>query len=479
MHKCLHTILMEFRPLFSRQSAHTCFLLVMLGFLLRIDTIGVSSTVRWLGLCPNAYDALIHFFHASSWSLDAVMSHWLKWCAAHFSPLCINERLVCLGDGIKVPKEAHRQPGVVPMHESSSNSTKASQFFGHHIGCVALLTGKLSKVFATPALLEIHEGVTQLRRIQEAPSPLEEKPTTVTRMLGLQLLVAMKLERPIYSILDGLYSTGNAFLLVRSWIKEEGTPWIHLIVKGKKSYTAYPSSDCLKEEKVKLWKLFEQTDWFTLTRHPLNFRELDYYVTNLYWPPAQGVVRFVLCRQGNQKFLLMSSDLTLDPITLIQLYSVRVKIEQVFKVLKNVIGGFSYRFWSLASPKLEKKKIPKKKQSQEIGAALDHGQMDRLIEKLEAIERFINLAAITVGLLQYLAIQFTQQVWTLHHRSSWLRTYSSEIPSEATVKATLQAAWFITSKGRGFSWAHQLIKGFNREHTKPLKITQHQTLTRE
>ena len=479
MHQCLRTILMDFRPIFSHQSAHVCFLLVMLGFILRFDTLGISSTVRWLGLAPFAYDSLLHFFHASSWSLDHLMSYWLNWCVKHFSLLTINERLVCLGDGIKIPKEATRQPGVVAMHESSGNSAKAERFFGHHIGCIALLTGKLSKIFAVPALLEIHEGVNQLRRLSEGDHSLEKDPTVITRMLGLSLMVALKIKRPIYGVFDGLYSTGKAFILARSWKMDDGNPWIHLVVKGKKSYTAYPDQSIKKNEKIKLWKLFEKTELFTWTQHPLTFCSICYYATNLYWPPAEGMVRFVLCQQGSKRFLLMSSDLMLDPITLIQIYSLRTKLEATFNVLKNVIGGFGYRFWSLISPQLEKKKIPKKKRSQEVATALTEKQLKKLNQKLEAIERFINLAAIVVGILQYLAVHFTKQVWKLHHQTSWLRTYSSDIPSEETVKRTLQAAWIFNSKNRTFSWAKQIINDYNQKQLNRRKIFNHHTLNIE
>ena len=131
MHQCLRTILMDFRPLFSREIAHHYFVLVMLGFILRFDCYGVTSTIRWLGLAPFVYEPLLHFFHASSWRLDSVMEHWLNWCVEHFSLIKINDRLICIGDGIKIPKEATRQPGVVPMHKESGNSAKAKNFFGH------------------------------------------------------------------------------------------------------------------------------------------------------------------------------------------------------------------------------------------------------------------------------------------------------------------------------------------------------------
>jgi hypothetical protein len=476
MYLALHNILNDFEPLFSRKGAHCCFVIVILGFLLRFDFYGVSSTVRWLGLSPLAYDSLIHFFHASSWTLDSLMAHWLNWCVSHFELLKINERLVCLGDGIKIPKEARRQPGVVPMRSPSNNSGKAEKFAGHHIGAVALVTGKDSKIFAVPSLLEIHEGVTQLRLLQEGQNAVEEKPTVITRMITLSQMAAMKINEPIYTVLDGLYSTGQAFILARSRQMKPGVPWVHLIVKGKKNYTAYKDESLKKEAKIKVWKLFEKKEAFTSTLHPTTSKPISYLAINLWWPPAAGFLRFVLVQQGKRRFVLMSTDLELDPLTLIQIYSLRGKLEVTFGVLKNIIGGFCYRFWSASSPKLEKKKIKKKDQSKEVSPlALEQKRLEKQLSKLEAIERFINLAAIVVGILQYLAIRFTSQIWKAHLQSSWLRTYSSEIPSEEVVKRVIQAQWFLPCKNRQLAWITKFIDSFNSDPS-PSKIRHHHTL---
>mgnify|MGYP001583381592 CR=1 FL=1 len=476
MYPALFSILMDFSPLFSRKAAHSCFIVVILGFLLRFDFYGVSSTVRWLGLSPLAYDALIHFFHASSWQLDPLMEYWLNWCITHFDVLKINGRLICLGDGIKIPKEARRQPGVVPLHQSSNNSGKAEKFYGHHLGGAALVTGKGSKIFALPTLLEIHEGVTQLRRLQEGQNAMAEEPTVITRMVTLIQMIAMKAGQPMYAVLDGLYSTGRAFTLARSSLMATGSPWIHLIVKGKRNYIAYKNESLKKEEKLKIWNLFEKKENFTFTHHPITSKAISCYAINLFWPPAAGWLRFVLCQQGRSRFMLMSTDLEIDPLTLIQIYSLRGKLEVTFNVLKNIIGGFYYRFWSTSSPKLEKQKIQKKDRSKEVASPLGQKQLEKLVNKVDAIERFINLAAIVVGILQYCSIMFTAEIWKLHDQSSWLRTYSSEVPSEEVVKRVIQAQWFLSANNRQFSWVRKIIDSFSSTAAIPSKVSPHHTL---
>jgi hypothetical protein len=66
--------------------------------------------------------------------------------------------------------------------------------------------------------------------------------------------------------------------------------------------------------------------------------------------------------------------------------------------------------------------------------------VQQLAQTLETIERFVNLAAIALGLLQYLALTQGTQIWQSYH--GWLRTYSSSVPSEAVVQSVVRAEFF-------------------------------------
>jgi hypothetical protein len=46
----ISTILSMFRECFSRKAAFHWFVIVIMGFILRLDHHGVSSIIRWLGL---------------------------------------------------------------------------------------------------------------------------------------------------------------------------------------------------------------------------------------------------------------------------------------------------------------------------------------------------------------------------------------------------------------------------------------------
>jgi hypothetical protein len=55
-------ILAIFRPCFTRMAAFNWFVTVVFGFIVRIDLCGASSFMRWLGIKPALYTAMLSFF---------------------------------------------------------------------------------------------------------------------------------------------------------------------------------------------------------------------------------------------------------------------------------------------------------------------------------------------------------------------------------------------------------------------------------
>jgi hypothetical protein len=129
----------------------------------------------------------------------------------------------------------------------------------------------------------------------------------------------------------------------------------------------------------------------------------------------------------------MCSDLTLHPAIIITLYAYRHKIEVMFLALKHLIGGFFYHFWTRYFPKVKRAK------------PVDYSALTKAAQKrcdltVEAIERFVNLAGLALGVLQYLSLTQAAAIWKGY--SGWLRTYSSEVPSENIVQAVVRAEFF-------------------------------------
>lgn len=138
----------------------------------------------------------------------------------------------------------------------------------------------------------------------------------------------------------------------------------------------------------------------------------------------------------DRRYLLMCTDLALAPEAIIWLYWMRFKVELTLKMLKGLLGAFFYHFWTRRWPTGKPKGVvdlrgikPSSARAQWIGAAT------------EAIERFVNLACIGLGILQYLAVVFPERLWQQY--TGWLRTRTSAIPSEAVAQAVVRQAVFF------------------------------------
>ena len=124
-------------------------------------------------------------------------------------------------------------------------------------------------------------------------------------------------------------------------------------------------------------------------------------------------------------------------------------------VLKHLVGGFCYRFWTNSWPKLKRKKksdLP----------VLSESGIEKTTQVVTAIERFVNIAGISLGLLQYLALTRAADIWGSYH--GWLRTRSSETPSEAVVQSVIQTEYFFSGEKVPFCDTLRIINRKRRKH---------------
>jgi hypothetical protein len=185
--------------------------------------------------------------------------------------------------------------------------------------------------------------------------------------------------------------------------------------------------------KVKLQTLFAPIDQCQQAQVWLYGQLTTYYQCfELYWDSPKSPVLFVLTQLPNGKHLiLLSSDLSLRGPEVIAAYGLRFKIEVTFRTLVHLLGGFSYRFWVKAMTPLPT--WPTNLNLADYPDAIQH----RILAKVEAFERFINLNAIALGLLQVLALEFPTQVWSQFPR--WFRTLPKHgYPSERIAQLALQ-----------------------------------------
>jgi len=455
----LKRFLVFMRPAFSRRATYCWFVIVFTGFILRSDNFGVSSIVRALSLAPESYTCLLHFFHSTAWNVEATMAIWWRWLVGKKVTYRIDNRMVLVGDHTKTPKDGRKMPAVTTLHQDSETASKPSFFRGHHWGCIGMLVQAYDKYFAIPLWANIQEGLAL--STDSADRRSLSKTVQIVEM-AKQTTLAMGTEA--YLVLDAYFAVGPVFLAAAQELNGISN-FVHVLTRAKKNVVAYCKPPARKKhkrgrpreygKKLKLAKLFDSKakcyTFQTIEADIYNQSEnIRYLVLDLIWKPVKGMLRFILVETSRGRIILMTSDLNLDPVTAIQIYCRRVTIETMFDTLKNTLGAMAYHFWSqYLSPASRR---PRKKKDQKQNS-LNPTQTQNT---LAAIEKFVNIQLLVLGMLQLIAKQFPVEVKT--KANCWLRTVSANTPSEFVTRTALANVLKNNLYGFAKDWITQLIR---------------------
>jgi len=174
------------------------FVVCVAGLTVRTELMGVTSIIRALGLHQRFYDNLLDCFHSPGIKLDGMSVLWAKIVLRLFPGIVrVNDRIVLVGDGIKVAKQGKKMPAVKLLHQESESNSKAEYIMGHSYQAVSLLTQAGSSVFAVPLVMRIHEGIVQSNR---------DKRTLLDKMIAL--LVILNVTQKFYFVADAYYASG-------------------------------------------------------------------------------------------------------------------------------------------------------------------------------------------------------------------------------------------------------------------------------
>lgn len=430
---------------FSRKKTFFWFIIVLIGFSIKFDSIGVTSLARGAGLLPSCYTSMLNFFTSTAVNLEMLQSLWVSVVFKCFSGIVqINGRCVITGDGIKIGKEGKKMPGVKWLHQSSESNSKAEHITGHSIQVLALLVQGLGTYFAVPLAGQIHEGIR---------FHYKDCRTLLDKMF--EMAIGLGISEAFYLVLDKYYCSGK-------FMKQLVSKNIHIVTMMKKCAVAYQPAvkQATKKrgrpskygEKIKLFSLFGQEQNWIQSALPTNPSVvIDYCCIELCWKPFGDLVLFVLTRhptKGNA--VVMSTDRTAAPLSLIGIYGLRFKIEVLFKQAVHQIGAFLYRFWL-------KSMAPRKRQQRgdQYLQFFSKQFKARVARKLHAYNLFILSGLIAQGLLQYLSIHCHTIVWGSF--SSWLRTIrDNTLPSE------MVTAWAMTRTYDQFLADEQQVSIFKK-----------------
>lgn len=146
---------------------------------------------------------------------------------------------------------------------------------------------------------------------------------------------------------------------------------------------------------------------------------------------------------------LISSDLTLDVLDALRLYTARVAIESLFATLKNLLGGLAYHFWSKYLAPVSRRPL----KSSATPPASRRPQQTR--NTLAAIHKFLAVQLILLGSLQLLAARCADDI--RRHAHCWLRTPCGDVPSEFVTRTALTNLLRADIRGFAKNWITQLI----------------------
>ncbi len=325
------------------------------------------------------------------------------------------------------------------------------------IGFIRLGMRWTTSVFVSLISLKLHDGV--ITTTDDAEVRLTEKMA--------QLCVT--------HMVQGSYAVLDAYYACRVVLQRFRQHHLHLISRSRIStvaraeFSANPTAPKRGRprqwgDNIKLRDLFEEMGTWPTALVSLYGQSvtLCYQCFQFYWDSPTEKVLFVLTQQPcGKRMILISSDLSLSGLEVIETYTKRFKIEVAFRTLIHLLGGFAYRFWLKAIDKIA--------DWPDSMVLLDYDEdiQTQIMAKIEAFERFVNLNAIALGLLQVLALEMPHTIW--RYFPGWFRTLPKHgYPSERIVRMALQnQQGVVLSKSRPVLLLTKLLADKTRQGKTP------------
>lgn len=235
--------LSEFRSCFSRTATYNWFIIMITGLMVRFDSLGVTSFIRALSLDHRFYESLLHFFRSNAFSTEKLKLRWRKIVFRHAPFIRLNGRILILGDGTKVSKEARHMPGVKKLCQESEDSSKPQFIHGHMFGGIGAVIGNDSNSFCIPLDLNIQDGLRETA--SWGNGNLSDAASHVVQMIRNAHEASQTFGEDSYCVLDRYFLTVPA-LIELSTLNGASAHRLDIITRAKNNCIAFEEPDLIR-----------------------------------------------------------------------------------------------------------------------------------------------------------------------------------------------------------------------------------------
>jgi hypothetical protein len=244
--------------------------------------------------------------------------------------------------------------GVQKWKDHSGNSDRGNYLIGHHWGIMGILAKGLNRWFCLPLISRLIFGQKNPSFIAGEEGTRESNFWDVTLAMSYQMQDILK--KAMTVIADAYFSKA----IFINGLKEKGIELISRLRNDAVGWLKYEVPICEKRPVGRPRKKGEKVKLFNLLKtEPIvkeiveiygKLEEVAYVSMDLFIRDVKELVRVVIIVTGDSKpIILLSTDLGLSPIKIIEYYAARFSIETSIREMKSNLGIFDYQCYTTIS----------------------------------------------------------------------------------------------------------------------------------
>lgn len=399
----------------SHEATFMWFCAVITSMMLKNEPGGaVISTLREWNLDEKYYVNVDDFFRSKAIDYDRLVTEWAQIVGDMFSLYKVDGMIIYTTDGVLNPKEGRRGSTVTRLTKESGTQSKPSTFFGASTGSLNIMTcHDGEKLYPVPLKMWFSQGFAPMTEWDNTPCAYGKSPTEQQEIMMAGKDFRIRNENAVI-IADRASMSHHSFENVKS-IRENSDKDIWLVTCCKSVLDVYEYPDPSKYKGVgRHAKLGDKVNFKASADKDKKFLEgevfiynkkqkVRYYAKELLWSrQKRRPILFVICILPDGRRIVLATDkLDMDPLTVIEIYSLRFLCEEGFKSFKHVFFGFDYHFWSKSMP--WNSFMRKATDPHPLEKVTSVANQEKIMDEFKASSLALQMACIAQGLIQLVA----------------------------------------------------------------------------